>query len=243
MRYGIFSDIHSNLEALETVLRDSASERVDRFFCTGDIVGYGADPAECIRRIRELRAMTIAGNHDWAVAGVIRPEAFNPVARAAVFWTRSRLDPADTKFLEALRLVHQDDCCTFVHGSLNDPDEFIYLFDPGAAEESFDLMKTQLCFVGHTHVAGIFIQERKGAVRVDAGEAPFTLEKGKRYIVNPGAVGQPRDGDPRAGYCIFDTDAGRIEIRRVAYDVTAARAKIIAAGLPEFLGDRLVYGR
>jgi diadenosine tetraphosphatase ApaH/serine/threonine PP2A family protein phosphatase len=241
MRYGIFSDIHSNLEALDSVLDSCSSERIDMFFCVGDIVGYGADPASCLDRVRQLPAIPIAGNHDWAVAGVIGAENFNPDAYEAVEWTKKALDRASLTFLQELRLAYEDDPLTFVHGTLEDPAEFHYLIDEKDARTTFSRLQTRLCFVGHSHVAGIFTEEG-GSVSAEPAFA-LKLRQGARHIVNVGSVGQPRDGDPRSAYCILDIDRGTIEIKRVAYDVEKARDKIVKAGLPGFLGDRLLYGR
>jgi diadenosine tetraphosphatase ApaH/serine/threonine PP2A family protein phosphatase len=242
MRYGIFSDVHSNLEALESVLQAYSSEHIDGFFCVGDIVGYGANPVECINRVRALPAVTIAGNHDWAAAGVINVTAFNPLAQKAVAWTADQLDSNDVQFLEELRLEYQEDPVTLVHASLDSPAVFNYLADTTPASESFALMKTQLCFVGHTHGVAVYAQKQNGAVLDETARA-FTIEKDTRYIVNIGSVGQPRDGDSKAAYCIFDSDTGTIEIKRVAYDKETARTRIIDAGLPAFFGDRLLSGR
>lgn len=243
MRCAIFSDIHSNLEALDTVLRAYSSEGIDRFFCIGDIVGYGVDPAECVSRLRALPVLTVAGNHDWAVAGVIDTAAFNPYAREAVRWNAEHLDAAARTFLQSLRLVYAEEAFTLVHGTLDSPGEFKYLTDAGDAAAVFALMQTQVCFVGHTHVAGIFVQERDGSIRYDDTSRAVKVEKGCRYIVNVGSVGQPRDGDPRCAYCVFDRASRTIEIMRRPYDVEVARRKILDAGLPQFLGDRLLYGQ
>ncbi|MGE5308426.1 MAG: metallophosphoesterase family protein [Deltaproteobacteria bacterium] len=241
MRYGIFSDIHSNREALDTVLSAFDSEDIDMFFCVGDIVGYGAQPVDCIARVRNIPAIFIAGNHDQAVAGLFPIELFNPDAREAVDWTRDRLSREDIAFLSGLRLVYRDEPLTLVHGTLDEPAEFHYLTDISAAKATFALLETEVCFVGHTHVAEVYEQDGTDiSLRL-----PGTVELGggRRYIVNVGSVGQPRDGDPRASYCVFDTEKRTIEMRRVEYDARSAARKIIDAGLPPFLGDRLLYGR
>jgi diadenosine tetraphosphatase ApaH/serine/threonine PP2A family protein phosphatase len=242
MRYGIFSDIHSNLEALDSVLRAYSSVTIDRFLCVGDIVGYGADPVGCINLVKEIGAVTVAGNHDWASAGVISVDAFNPLAREAVRWTSGRCDHAAAQFLEDLRLVYREDPLTLVHASLDDPAEFKYLGDTTPASATFAAMETSVCFVGHTHAVAVYAQTERGAI-LDESARAFTLKEGFRYIVNVGSVGQPRDGDPRAAYCVFDSDTGRIEIERTAYDVTTAARKIRDAGLPAFLAERLLSGR
>lgn len=242
MRYGIFSDIHSNYEALESVLRAYSSENIDMFFCAGDVVGYGVDPEPCIRRIRELPVIILAGNHDWAVSGRLDTGFFNPAAREAAAWTREILSPEDTGFLDGLRLVYSDAPLTLVHGTLDDPAAFNYLTDSTVARDTFACLETQVCFVGHTHVAEIYSRDAGGMIS-GCGTGPVITAPGFSYIVNVGSVGQPRDGDSRAAYCVFDTASGRIQVKRVGYDVAAARRKIIDAGLPEYLGDRLLHGR
>jgi len=242
MRYGIFSDVHSNIAALDSVLQACASEQIDKFFCVGDIVGYGAEPEECLARLRELPVIAIAGNHDWAVAGRISPAAFSPDAREAVSWTADRLDLDSLGFLGGLRLVYSDHPLTFVHGTLNDPSDFYYLSDLSSAAGTFALLQTPLCFVGHTHVAGIYSQDKDGRITAEPAGS-VVLAESARYIVNTGSVGQPRDRDPRAAYCVFDTVQNKVEIKRVAYDVESARRAIREAGLPGFLGDRLLQGR
>ncbi len=243
MRYGIFSDIHSNLEALESVLNELSSRDIDRFFCVGDVVGYGADPVACLARVRELPAITLAGNHDWAVAGVIGTEAFNSFAREAVRLNRERLGAPEITHLATLRLTYSDAEMTFVHSTLDDPAAFNYLLTPADAGRTMDELETPVCFVGHTHEAGVFLREAPQGPVARGTEESFTLARGVRYVVNVGSVGQPRDGDPRSAFCVYDTEERRVEIARVPYDVEKARAKIINAGLPAFLGDRLLYGQ
>lgn len=242
MRYGIFSDVHSNIAALDSVLQAYASEQIDMFFCVGDIVGYGAEPEECLARLRGLPVIAIAGNHDRAVAGRIKTAAFTPDAREAVSWTADRLDLDSLEFLGGLRLVYSDTPLTLVHGTLNDPADFYYLSDASSAADTFALLQTQLCFVGHTHVAGVYSRDGDGRIAAEHAGS-LTLREGARYIVNVGSVGQPRDHDPRAAYCVFDTVQNKVEIKRVAYDVESARRAIREAGLPGFLGDRLLEGR
>jgi len=241
MRYGIFSDIHSNLEALEAVLNAFQTEHIDAYLCVGDIVGYGADPNACIARIQALGAVTVAGNHDWASVGLIPTYDFNPEALAAVAWTKEKLDPLGRQYLASLPLVYTAKEFVLVHGSLDMPQNFKYLVNVYDTQASFQKLEAAVCFVGHTHVPVAFIRDPFGSVTYqDIG--CLSLEPGRQYIVNTGSVGQPRDSVPKAAYCIFDTGSRTVEIKRVVYEVFTARRKIIEAGLPQFLGDRLLTG-
>jgi len=241
MRYAILSDIHGNLEALRAVLKACEDEVVCGYFCAGCVVGYGADPSECIETIRSVQAKTIAGNHDWAVCGKEDTQYFNVMARSAVEWTQARLPQEDLNWLAGLDLVHDHRDFVMVHGTLNDPEKFIYVTDLELAKDTFYLMKKPLCFIGHTHVAQIIVQKEGKLSYVRRPRVE--LEPEAKYVVNVGSVGQPRDGDPRASFCIFDPDLSRFELKRVAYDIKAAQGKILEAGLPEFLAQRLAIGQ
>ncbi len=242
MRYAIFSDIHANLEACAAVLESLLAKRIERYLCAGDIVGYGADPAACIDRIREMSIPVVAGNHDWAAARIVGMDHFNPAAQEAVRWTMKVLDQARLDYLANLPLTVSTGDCLVVHSTLDRPQAFDYLTDAARAERTFEAMGSCcVCFVGHTHVPGIFIKRpRQRASISDACE--IGIEPECKYIVNVGSVGQPRDADPRACFCIYDTQAGRISLFRVPYDLAQARAKILQSGLPEYLGDRLLAG-
>lgn len=242
MRYGIFSDVHSNLEALEAVLDACRRESIDNYLCIGDVVGYAANPKECIGLVKETAAVTLAGNHDWAAVNLFSLDYFNLFAREAISWTRQNLDQASRHFLSSLKLVYKHADFTLTHATLNNPQEFNYMIDGYIAEETFSLLENKICFIGHTHTAGFFIKEglRHVCYRQDDS---LQIEGTNRYIVNVGSVGQPRDGNPAAAYCIYDTDKEKIQIKRVAYDTTTARGKIISVGLPPFLGERLSAGR
>ncbi len=241
MRYGIFADIHSNLEALEAVIKAYKKEAIDKYLCAGDIVGYAADPCACIEKIGSLSPAIVAGNHDWAAVGLFPEEYFNPMARQAISWTRSNLDDKAGDFLRSLKLVFRINDFVMVHGTPQKPEDFDYLSDGRIAEEAFGGMDANICFVAHTHVPAVYIKDA-GKLPCYAAEDRVEIEAGNRYIVNVGSVGQPRDGDPRAAYCVYDTDKKSIQIKRVDYDVETARKKIISAGLPRRLGDRLLTG-
>lgn len=241
----MLSDIHGNLEALDAVLEALADERIDRYLCLGDIVGYGASPNACLDRVIGLTKDVIAGNHDHAAIGKLDVAAFNHHAAEAARWTMRQLTPAGRRHLGALPYTWQNGDLLAVHASPANPEEWIYLTSLWLADAAFDAMPGDiaLCVVGHTHTPGIF-EKRTAADRSrQTPAATLELESECRYIVNVGSVGQPRDGDPRAAYCVFDAGARRLEIKRVSYDVETAQRKIRAAGLPDMLAERLAYGR
>ncbi|MBU4377220.1 MAG: metallophosphatase family protein [Candidatus Omnitrophica bacterium] len=241
MRYGIFSDVHSNGEAFQTVITSLKEENIDIYICIGDIVGYGAEPSDCIDLTRKITDKVVAGNHDWASAGILTTSYFNDFAKEAIEWTSKRLVVEEKEYLKALSLVYEDENITAVHGSLNEPEEFHYILDTSQALATFGLMKGELCFIGHSHLPLICAKGRKGVAFLP--ESEVKIEKGARYIINVGSVGQPRDGDPRASYAVFDTEKSYAEIKRAPYDVKKAAKKIIDAGLPPVLAARLNEGR
>lgn len=240
MRYAVLSDVHANLEALQAVLADAGS-RTDALVCLGDLVGYGADPVACIELVAERAQAIVCGNHEHAVAGLIDLEWFNAYARAAAEWTRARLDDDHRTYLASLPLTAQLGDATLVHASPDRPDEWEYLLTAQDGFDAFGAFATRVCFVGHSHLAGVWSLGSSGPEH-RAGAVDLELERGRRYLVNVGSVGQPRDRDPRAAYAIWDVDRGTIVVRRVAYDITAAREKILRGGLPRFLADRLAWG-
>lgn len=241
MRYAIFSDIHSNLQALEAVLAAYRQEKIDRYFCVGDIVGYAANPIECIKAVEKTDAVIVAGNHDWASVDLTDIEYFNPVAKQAVLWTKTVLGEKEKTFLKNLPLVYKDETFFLVHGTLDNPEDFFYLSDTYSAIGTFNLMEKNLLFVGHTHIAGIFVESERRVSYLETEK--LKLSSDKHYIVNVGSVGQPRDGNPKASFCIFDSDTSVVEIRRVDYDIKEAQKRIIDAGQPSYLADRLLIGR
>ncbi|MDP3703120.1 MAG: metallophosphoesterase family protein [Candidatus Omnitrophota bacterium] len=251
MRYAVLSDIHANLEALTAVMETVAASRIDRYLCLGDVVGYGADPASCLSRLHGCKALVVAGNHDLACIGKLDIEWFNDVAKAAVLWTRDQLSVAELDVLRRWPLQSAEGPFTLVHGTLRHPERFEYLVDVAQAVDTMAICPTLMCLVGHTHLACVIeydrTQRRLLRILTTAEElAEVTFEDdpaSRRYVVNPGSVGQPRDGDPRAGYAILDTDLTRITFHRVPYDIGSAQRKIREAGLPAFLADRLAIGR
>ena len=242
MKYGIFSDVHSNLEALEAVLALFKKEGVEQTLCLGDIVGYGADPKECIARIRSLDGVVIGGNHDWACVDRMGLDYFNTYAREAILWTRKQLNEEERAFLSDLPVSHQTDVFTLVHGSLDFPEEIRYVFDAESASRTLELLQTPICFVGHSHLPMIFSLDQEGYIRLfRSGKAK--LEKDIKLLVNDGSVGQPRDGDSRCACALFDADKQTVEIRRVPYEIRLTQQKILQAGLPRILASRLSQGQ
>ena len=241
MRYGLISDIHGNLEALEAVLAELKKERVNKYLCLGDIVGYGANPKECIEIVRALKpAALIAGNHEWGVLGLLELSYFNEQAQAAIEWTGNIISGSDAEYLKTAKLFYSAGDTTLVHGSLEEPKEFFYIFDANDTYKTFRLLKTKMCFVGHSHVPGIFYFDGHKPAKVK--DVKVKIERDKQYVVNIGSVGQPRDGDPRAAFAIYDEGDSTVEIKRVSYDIEAAQRKIVAAGLPANLASRLAEG-
>jgi diadenosine tetraphosphatase ApaH/serine/threonine PP2A family protein phosphatase len=244
MKYLVLSDVHANLEALEATLAKAGSH--DAVLVLGDLVGYGADPNAVIDRIRQLpNATIIRGNHDKVGAGIENVEAFNHLAKHAITWTAAALTPNNRAWLAALRAgpVNIDPWVQICHGAPFDED--VYIFDDLDARRALLVTERTLCLFGHTHVPAVY--------KFDADFHPVGPPRGEtfrllvddaaKYLVNCGAVGQPRDGDPRAAFGVLDTTSRTLTVMRVPYDVTTAQAKIIAAGLPEVLAQRLAIGR
>jgi diadenosine tetraphosphatase ApaH/serine/threonine PP2A family protein phosphatase len=244
MRYLILSDIHANLEALEAAL--TAAGSCDAALVLGDLIGYGADPNAVVERVRALPSATfIRGNHDKVGAGLASVEGFNHLARQAITWTAAALTPENRDWVAALPegpLVI-DETTEICHGAPFDED--VYIFDDLDARRAFRALQRPLCLFGHTHVPAIFSFDGDlqmiGPPRGESSE--LALQAGVKYLVNVGAVGQPRDGDPRAAFGVLDTGAGTLTVMRAAYDVASAQAKILAAGLPDVLAHRLAIGR
>jgi diadenosine tetraphosphatase ApaH/serine/threonine PP2A family protein phosphatase len=243
VRYLVLSDIHANLEALEAVLASDESWEAVLFM--GDLVGYGPSPDECTALLRAQPNLTsVLGNHDVAALGQINLDEFNPQAKFAALWTQRTMSPETKQYLESLGQVEELDRLTVVHGSPRDP-VWEYLDQPDQAPENFARFTTPICFVGHTHVPRVFSQDpetRETAVHVPQPDAAFRTADGIRRIINPGSVGQPRDGDPRASFGFHDSESGLFEYRRVPYDVDATQERMKAAGLPKPLADRLAFG-
>ncbi len=242
MRTLIISDIHSNLEALESVLRHAERNGgFDRVWCLGDMVGYGPDPSACLRRLREFDVVAVAGNHDFAAAGVIDAADFNGAAFTAIRWTAGQIDHEESSYLAGLPQVSVQPPFTLVHGSLRDP-IVEYLTHPSQAVVTLNLLTTDYCLVGHSHYPFICRENGGMPLFLPMPESQAVHLDGERCIINPGSVGQPRDRDVRASYAVFDDGALTVEHHRVKYDRAATQAKMRRAGLPEYLIDRLDLG-
>lgn len=240
MKFAIIADIHGNLDAFQVVLEDAKKQQVTHYACLGDVVGYNANPKECLDIVRAMNMPCVKGNHDEYCSSEEHLEGFNPAAAEAVNWTRTQLSVEDRQWLRDLKYTRMVTNFTIVHATLDGPQRWGYVFDKLAAAASFTYQNTSVCFFGHTHVPVAFM---KDSVVRGGTYSKFKTEPGKKYFVNVGAVGQPRDNNPKAAYVLYDTVDGTIEIRRLDYDIAAAQKKILAAGLPERLAERLAYGR
>ncbi len=247
MRYLILSDIHANITAFNTVL-DVTRGKWDKAVCLGDLVGYGPDPNEVIERVRELDAVTIRGNHDKAVTGLTNPEEFNPVAHAAVLWTRERIQPGNLEYLEKLpKGPVRASTFSIVHGAVYDEDE--YVFGPEQAADGLLGAPTPVVFFGHTHIQGGFTLRGHDVATLQTRpvfpneSTTLKLARGMAYLLNPGSIGQPRDRDTRAAFAIADLENDSVEFWRVPYDVQDVQKRMMEAGLPEPLILRLSFGR
>ncbi len=246
-RFAIIGDIHANLEALNAVLEDARSQSVTGFYCLGDIVGYNANPQECIDVVREIGAITVCGNHDYYCSHDKSLEDFQPLAAAVIDWTRRQINPASAKWLAELPFskIFFQHSFSIVHGTLDMPEYWGYVFDTFDAEAHFNYQQTPFCFHGHTHVPVIFEKQGFDVKRYEAtpsGER-VELKFGRKYFINVGSIGQPRDENPLASYLIFEPRSRMIEFRRVEYDVQTAAEKVMRAGLPQRLAQRLLVGR
>lgn len=240
MRYGIIADIHANLEGLQVVLADIKAQKCTHVVCLGDVVGYGANPKECLDIVRGMNIPVVKGNHDEYIGSSEDPEGFNDAAAEAVNWSRNQLTEEDRKWLRELKYFRLVANFSIVHATLDAPQRWGYVFEKLEAAASFTYQNTQVCFFGHTHVPVAFVRD----TGVRGGTySKFRVESRKKYFVNVGSVGQPRDGDPRAAYVIYDLPQQTIELRRLDYDIPTAQRKIRAAGLPERLAERLSTGR
>jgi predicted phosphodiesterase len=240
MKYAIIADIHGNLDAFQVVLEDIRAQNATHIVCLGDVVGYNAQPKECLQIIREMNIPCVKGNHDEYCSSEDHLEGFNPHAAEAVHWTREQLSAEEKQWLRDLKYSRMAANFTMVHATLDAPERWQYVFDKLAAAASFPYQQTHMCFFGHTHVPVAFMRD---TVVRGGTYSKFKVDPAKKYFINVGAVGQPRDNNPKAAYVIYDMDAQTIELRRLDYDIAAAQKKIRDAGLPERLAERLAFGR
>ncbi len=255
MRIAIISDVHSNLEALLAVLEDiDERKNIEKIVSAGDIVGYNANPNECIDIIRARGILSVMGNHDSRAVGIESARKFSPHAKIAIEWTINELNPDNIKYLKSLpHVLALDDTLTLFHGQLNSHDN--YLYSEEDAMNNLTLMELEgkpgPGFFGHTHVPALFVQDKElnisngnaNGLEKDTEDKTIQIDKDNRYLINPGSVGQPRDGDPRAAYAVYDTDSLEVTLRRVEYDVHTAMKKIRNTTLPERLAGRLKLGK
>lgn len=244
MRYAVISDIHSNLEALEAVLVKISELSADEIICLGDTVGYNASPNECINIIRSAGIRCIMGNHDARASGLEEPDNFTPLAKEAVLWTRNHLSGENKQFLRGLPRELTIDGFFIFHGSIHDTDR--YIIDEKDARDNFESLNTHpdsptAGFFGHTHVK-VAVSLQRGKVFLEP-DGELKLSAWKKYLINPGSVGQPRDRDPRASFLIYDEFNEKVDFFRVDYDIAATQEKIIEAGLPVELAGRLSLGK
>jgi len=243
MRYAIIADIHANLAAFTAVLDDIKRRGgTEEVWCLGDVVGYGPDPHQCIEILRQLNHICVAGNHDWAAIGKISTSDFNPEAAAACHWTTQQLSLRDVEYLGSLPLVIQKDDFTLAHGSPREP-IWEYLLSTNSAKENFTYFQSPFCLVGHSHVPLVFEYNEVGTCSLNEfpSDTEIALTK-NRLIINPGGIGQPRDGNPRASYAIYNSETRTISHYRIPYDIEATQARMTEYRLPRRLVTRLSYG-
>lgn len=241
MKVAIVSDVHSNLAALEAVLAEAKSLGADETWSLGDAVGYGPRPLECLDLLGREASLQIMGNHDAASVELMSAATFNEYARRAVAWTMGVLDEPRAAAIRKLPYTAARDGCLLVHGSPDDPPAWHYVTDPGQARLQFDSFDERLCFVGHSHVPFI-AADHGGLAEGEGPEAKVRMEEGRRYFVNAGSVGQPRDRDPRASWVLLDRNENSLRVVRTPYDVAKTQGLMREEGLPDFLADRLSRG-
>ncbi len=232
MKYAIISDIHANLEALKKAMTIIEGKHVDEIICLGDVVGYGANPNECIDLVRRVCSTIVLGNHDEAALDPAGPHDFNPIAQKAIEWTAEQLTDESRSFLSSAPMIEKKDNILLVHSSPRSPELWDYVITPDDAIAAIHCFEEKICFIGHTHVPGTFSSSGR-AKSISADE---------KYLVNVGSVGQPRDGNPMLAFGIFDSTSWNYELIRSDYDIDGAAEKILNAGLPRELGYRLMYG-
>lgn len=240
MKYAIIADLHANLEALEVVLNDAREQSCTHYCCLGDVVGYNANPKECLDIVRDMNMPCVKGNHDEYCSLESNLEGFNPHAAEAIQWTRNQLTDEDRDWLRNLKYIRMVASFSIVHATLDGPQRWGYVFDRLAAAASFTYQNTSVCFFGHTHVPVAFIRD---TVVRGGTYSKFKIEPGRKYFINVGSVGQSRDGVPKATYVVYNMDEGTVDLRRLDYDIAKTQAKIRAAGLPERLAERLDLGK
>jgi len=242
MRYGFFSDVHANLEALKACIIDFRAEKIDKLFFLGDAVGYGPDPDECVKLIDEISDAKLMGNHDYAALGLMETDYFNQYAAESVGWTKTSLSKKAIEIMSDFELTYQIDDILLVHASPRDPESWHYILDMEDAEENFAYFEQKICLVGHTHRPYIVSKEASGP-GVLSKKTEEVIKGDLRYLINIGSLGQPRDGDPRCCYLIYDSRKNTVRFKRVQYNVKTTQSNMARVGLPEYLIERLAVGR
>jgi predicted phosphodiesterase len=242
MKYGFFSDVHANLEALKACIIDFRAEKLDKLFFLGDAVGYGPNPDECVKLINDIAEVKLMGNHDYAALGLMETEYFNQYAAASMGWTKDSISEKTIEIMSDFELTREIDDILLVHSSPREPENWHYILDMEDAEENFDFFKQKICLLGHTHRPYIVFKSETGEAALSK-ETEEKIQGDYRYLVNIGSVGQPRDGDPRSCYLIYDSKERVIKLKRVQYDVKSTQKVMAEIGLPEYLIDRLAVGR
>ena len=240
MKYAILGDIHANLEALETVMADAEENKCTHYLSIGDIIGYNSNPVECLETIRGLNCPVVKGNHDFYGSNDDDLVGFHPIAAEVIGWTRRQLSDEQRQWLKDLPYFRRVETFTIVHSTLDNPDRWGYVLDRYDADANFNYQTTSVCFYGHTHIPIAF---EKGDEIRSGLYSKIKIKMGRKYFINVGSVGQPRDGDPRAAYVIYDMDNNVIELRRLDYDIKKTQQKIQDAGLPNRVAARLATGR
>lgn len=242
MLYGICSDIHSNATAFEAVLQSMEDNGVERRICLGDLVGYGVDADECVRLARDNMDLCLIGNHDSVAIKYESSVGFNPYAKQAIEWTQNNLSADSVEYLKSLPYIREENDITFVHASPLSPADWVYVTDLEEALDAFDHFQGTYCFIGHTH-SPVIVASRPMAIPKILDEYEYTIANTERLLVNVGSVGQPRDRDSRACWCLLDTETKCVRLIRVEYDVLQTQERMRKAGMSQFLIDRLAVGR
>jgi diadenosine tetraphosphatase ApaH/serine/threonine PP2A family protein phosphatase len=242
MKYGFFSDVHANLEALKACIIDFRSEKLDKIFFLGDAVGYGPYPDECVKLINEISTVKLMGNHDYAALGLMETDFFNQFAAESMGWTKSSISRKTIEIMSNFELQHEINDMLLVHSSPKEPELWHYILDMEDAKEAFDYFKQGICMLGHTHRPYIVSKDEEGEVNLSR-QPEEILTENRRYLINIGSVGQPRDGDPRSCYLILDTSKNSVRHKRVSYNIKSTQKDMAKIGLPDYLIERLAVGR
>ncbi len=242
MKYGFFSDVHANLEALKACIIDFRSEKIDKLFFLGDAVGYGPNPDECVRLIKDIAEIKLMGNHDYAALGLMDTDFFNQYAAESMGWTKNSISKKTIEVMSNFEISYELGDMLLVHASPKEPERWHYILDMEDAKENFEFFKQKICIVGHTHRPYIVSVDENQAADLSK-ETVEPIKPERRYLINIGSVGQPRDGDPRSCYLIYDNKLNTVTLKRVAYDIKSTQQSMAKIGLPEYLIDRLAVGR